>query len=212
MINQSIFQNLNINLSEAKQAIAISDFKRDDLLNLALTDLSTLQLPLVSELERQTIVLQYRQLAFLGDRLLDTVLADYLFTTHPELTKEDLDGWRQEITCRKTLTDFSIQLGLPNFCSSWNKANRKPPEEEPGVYGEMFEALVAVIYLDGNRNFERLYVWLCDRFIRDTVESFEETYESDEDFDGTITTRDYLDMIGLEGFSDYGWAPGDDDD
>lgn len=212
MSNQPIFQKLNIKLCEAKRAIAISDFKRDDLLSLALTDLSTLQLPLVSEQERQAIVLQYRRLAFLGDRLLDTVLADYLFTTHPELTKEDLDDWRQEITCRKTLTDFAIELGLPNFCSSWNKSNRKPPEEEPGVYGEMFEALVAVIYLDGNRNFQGVYRWLCDRFIRDAVESFEETYKSDENFDGTITTRDYLDMIGLEDFSDYGWAPGDDDD
>ncbi|MBD2463396.1 hypothetical protein H6G89_20395 [Oscillatoria sp. FACHB-1407] len=203
---------LNIKLLEAKQAIAISGFSRDDLLSLALTDLSTLQLPLVSEQERQTIVLQYRRLAFLGDRLLDAILADYLFTTHPELTNQDLDAWRQDVTCRESLTRFAVQLGLPGFCSSWNRPNRKPPEEEPGVYGEMFEALVAVIYLDGNRSFERVYRWVCDRFIQDAVELFEEAHESDEDFDGTITTRDYLDMIGLDGFSNYGWAPGDDDD
>lgn len=202
---------LNIKLLEAKQAIAIPGFSHNDLLSLALTDLSTLQLPLVSEQERQTIVLQYRRLAFLGDRLLDAILADYLFTTHPELTNQNLDTWRKNITCRESLTKFAVQLGLPDFCSSWNKPNRKPPEEEPGVYGEMFEALVAVIYLDGNRSFERVYKWVCDRFIRESVESVEEMYESDEDFDGTITTRDYLDMMGLEGFSDS-WAPSDDDD
>jgi hypothetical protein len=28
----------------------------------------------------------------------------------------------------------------------------------------------------------------------------------------SLDTRDYLDMIGLENFPDYGWAPGDDDD
>lgn len=157
-------------------------------------------------------MLRYRRLAFLGDRLLDAILADYLFTTHPELTNQDLDTWRQDITCRESLTRFAVQLGLPNFCSSWNKPNRKPPEEEPGVYGEMFEALVAVIYLDGNRSFERTYRWLCDRFIHKAVESFEEELELDENFDGTITTRDYLNMISLDGFLDYGWAPGDDDD
>ena len=203
---------LAIKLDEAKQAIAIPDFKRDDLLSLALTDLSTLQLPIVSELERRTIVLQYRRLAFLGDRLLDAALADYLFVTHSELTNEDLNDWREEITCRESLTEFAIELGLPDFCSSWSKKKRKPPEEEPGVYGEMFEALVAVIYLNGDRNFERMYQWLCDRFIREAVELCEEEVELDEDFDGTVTTREYLDMIGLEDFADYGWAPGDDDD
>lgn len=207
-----MINKLNIRLVEAKQAIAIPNFKRDDLLSLALTDLSTLQLPLVSELERQGTVLQYRLLAFLGDRLLDAVLADYLFRTHPELTNEDLDGWRQDISCRESLTEFAIELGLPDFCSSWNKKNRKPPEAEPGIYGEMFEALVAVIYLDGDQDYKKVYQWLCDRFIQEACEPCREETNSDEDFDGTITTRDYLDMIGLEDFADYGWAPGDDDD
>jgi dsRNA-specific ribonuclease len=208
-----MFYSPNIKLPEAKQAIAIPDFNRDDLLRLALTDPSTLQPPAVLEQQRQTIVLQYRRLAFLGDRLLEAVLADYLFATHPDLTNQDLDKWRKDITCRESLTEFAIDLGLPDFCSSWNKPNRKPPEEEPGVHGEMFEALVAVIYLDCDRNFRRVYDWLCDRFIREAVELWEEEeIELDEDSDGTITTRDYLDMIGLDGFFDYGWAPGDDDD
>jgi dsRNA-specific ribonuclease len=205
-----MMHRLNIKLAEAKQAIALPDFQRDDLLRFALTDLSTLQLPAVSEPERQVIVLQYRRLAFLGDRLLDAVLADYLFKTQPELTNEDLDDWRQDITCRESLTEFAIDLGLPDFCSSWNKPKRKPPEEEPGIYGEMFEALAAVIYLDGDRNFERLHQWLCDRFIREAVDFDEEDADLDEDT--TVTTRDYLDMMGLEDFLDYGWAPGDDDD
>lgn len=203
---------LNIKLAEAKQSIAIPSFKRDDLLNLALTDLSTLQLSLVSEPERQSIVLQYRQLAFLGDRLLDAVLADYLFDTHRNLTNKELDDWRKKITCRKSLTEFAIKLGLPDFCSSWNKGNRKPPEQEPSIYGEMFEALVAVIYLDSDRSFEQVYRWLCDRFIREAVESYEEDSDLEQDFDSTITTGAYLDMIGLDSFTDYGWAPGDDDD
>ncbi|KAM3095578.1 ribonuclease III domain-containing protein [Phormidesmis sp. 146-35] len=202
---------LNIKLEAAKQALALPDFQRDDLLRLALTDLSTLQLPSVLASERQAIVLQYRRLAFLGDRLLDAILADYLFETHLSLTNQDLDDWRQNITCRESLTKFAIALGLPNFCSSWNKPNRRPPETEPGIYGEMFEALVAVIYLDSNRNFEKVYQWVRDRFIREIVGRDEENFELKEDFNVSITTEDYLEMIGLEGFSEH-WAPGDDDD
>lgn len=203
---------ISIKLEEAKQIVAIPNFKRDDLLKIALAALSTLQLPLVTETERQQIVREHRRLAFLGDRLLDAVLADYLFAAYPELTNEDLDDWRQEITSRESLSEFAIQLGVPGVCSSWHRKDRKPPEEEPGVYGEMFEALVAVVYLDSDRNFKKLSRWLCDRFIRKAIASYEENSDLDEDSDGNITTRDYLDMIGLEDFPDYGWAPGDDDD
>jgi ribonuclease III len=63
---------------------------------------------------------------------------------------------------------------LPSVCSSWHRKDRKPPEEEPGVYGEMFEALVAVIYLDGDRNFEKVYGWLRDRFIQKAVASYKD--------------------------------------
>jgi dsRNA-specific ribonuclease len=162
-------KKLDIDLAAAKRAIAIPDFKSDDLLWLALTDLSTLQLPLVSKLEQQAIEIQYRRLAFLGDRLLDAVLADHLFASSSYLTNENLNTWRENVTCRESLTTLAIKLGLPSFCSSRKKRSRKPPEEEPRVYGEMFEALVAVVYLDGDRNFVKLKEWLCDRFLCDLV-------------------------------------------
>jgi dsRNA-specific ribonuclease len=169
--------NLSIKLDEAKQVIAIPEFKSDNLLKIALVALSTLQLPAVSDQKRQIIERQHRRLAFLGDRILDAVLADYLFATYPDLTTKDLDDWRQEVTCRESLGKFAIKLGLPSVCSSWHRKDRKSPEEEPGVYGEMFEALVAVIYLDGDRNFEKVYGWLRDRFIQKAVES----YKDDDD-------------------------------
>lgn len=202
---------LNIKLEEAKQAIAIPDFKRDDLLRLALTDLSTLQLPFVSEQQRQDIVLQYRRLAFLGDRLLDAVVADCYFTNCSPLSNQDLDDLRQYTTSRESLAQFAISLSLPNFCSSWNKPSRKPPEDEPGVYGEMFEVLIAVIYLDGDRNFQKIYDWFCDRFILGITKDSKENFEVDEDCPLSITDEDYLDMIGLQGFPGS-WVLGDDDD
>lgn len=203
---------LPIKLDEAKKVIAIPSFKRDDLLKIALVAISTLQPPIILDQDRQIIERQHRRLAFLGDRLIDAVLADYLFNAYPALTNEDFNDRRQEITCRESLTNFAIKLGLPDLCSSWNRPIRKQPQEEPGVYGEMFEALIAVIYLDGNRSFERVYGWLCVRFFYEANKSYEKEPDLDEDFDSTITTRDYLDMIGLDHLPDYGWAPGDDDD
>lgn len=161
--------DLEIKLDAAKKAIAIAGFKSDALLRIALVDRVTLQAPKILEQEALLINRQHKQLAFLGDRLLDAVLADYLLATHPELTNKKLDAWRQKITKRKALAAFAIKLGLPDFCSSASRPTRKPPEEEPAVYGEMFEALVAVIYLDGDRNFQSIANWLRDRFIQEAV-------------------------------------------
>ena len=185
MISKSIIQ-FNIKLSEARQSINIPTFKRDNLLIIALTDPSTLDCPEISVYERENCKKQYRRLALLGDALFDAVLIDYLFEVNSDLTKEDIDDWRQEVASRESLTEFAIDLGLPNFSSSWNKKNRKSPEEEPGLWGEMFEAVAGVIFLDRDRDFSQLSRWLQDRFIRPAIGS----QVGDEDYDGYYDDSD----------------------
>jgi ribonuclease III len=160
----------NIKLLEAKQAIAIPTFKRDELLIIALTDPSTLDCPEISVYERENCKKQYRRLAILGDALFDAILIDYLFEVNSKLTKEDIDNWRKEFASRESLTGFAIELGLPDFSSSWNKKNRKPPLEEPGVWGEMFEAIIGAIFLDRDRDFAQLSWWLRNRFLRPAMD------------------------------------------
>jgi ribonuclease III len=177
MVSTSMIQ-FNIKLYEAKKAIDIPLFKRDDLLSIALTDLSTLNQAGISSDEREKYTKQYRQLAILGDALFDAVLIDCLLEVDSELTQEDVDDYRKEVADRKSLAEFAITLGLPNFSSSWDKKNRKSSEEEPGVWGEMFEAVVGVIFIDRDRDFGELSKWLCDRFIRPAIDN--EDYDSED--------------------------------
>lgn len=168
-------------LEEAKKTIGISDFKRDDLLKIALTEVADFNHASISSEERKRLENLYRRLAFLGDRLLDCVLADYLFRLDQDLTKGELDDWRQKILSKHSLTKFAKELGLPEYCSSWHKANRKPPEKEPRIWAEMFEAIVGVIFIDRNRDFIQISQWLIDNFfynavgvfLEDTVYDFE---------------------------------------
>jgi len=162
---------LNIKLEEAKKAICISDFKRDDLLTIALTEPSDLDNPHVfSQKERIEREKTYRRLAFLGDALLDAVLADYLFNFNSNFTQKDLDKYRQKILSKNNLTEFAIDLELPNFSSSGHKKNRKPPEQEPRLWAEMFEAIVGVVFIDRNKDFLQLSKWLIDNFLDANIE------------------------------------------
>ena len=201
MLSKSIIQ-FNIKLSEAKQAIDIPTFKQDNLLRVALIDLSTLNQVGISLSERENHTNHYRRLALLGDALFDAVLIGYLFEVNSKLTKEDIDDWRKEVASRESLTEFAIELGLPNFSSSWNNKNRKSPEEEPGIWGEMFEAVVGTVFLDRDRNFGELSQWLCDRFIRPAIGS----EVGDSDYDGSYCHDDWWDDIAPT------YCPGENDD
>ncbi len=204
----------NVKLQDAKKAIGIPDFKRDDLLEIALTKPSDLdrQYPSNHNNERDRRSKIYRRLAFLGDALLDSVLADYLFNIHKNyvgmdsLTKEEFDYCRQEILSKHSLTEFAIDLGLPKFSSSWCRKNGKSPQQEPRVWAEMFEALVGVIFIDQDKDFLQLSSWLVDNFLFILVGR----YIQDPDLTGTITNEEFADMIGLPYYG--GWLPGDDDD
>ncbi|NJL49935.1 MAG: hypothetical protein HC929_24245 [Leptolyngbyaceae cyanobacterium SM2_5_2] len=142
-----------IKLEEAKHAIAFPDFHSDELLKIALTDPCTINESGLPHSQQVTLNRDYCRLAFLGDMLIDAILADFLYGIRHELTYEDFDDYRQNLVDRTSLADFAIALGLPEVSSSWNRKNRKPLEDKPDVWGEMFEAVVGVLFLDADRNF-----------------------------------------------------------
>jgi ribonuclease III len=181
---------ITIKLEEAKRAIAFPGFHSDELLKIALTDPCTINESGLHPNQQIILKREYRRLAFLGDMLIDAILADFLYGTRRELSHENFDDYRQDLVDRPSLSDFAISLGLPDVSSSWNRKNRKPPEDEPGVWGEMFEAVVGVLFLDADRNFDKVAKWLCSRFLEEVVEDYEE--------DPTLVTGDdYAEMIGL---------------
>jgi ribonuclease III len=168
MVSKSIMQ-LDIKLSKAKLAIAISTFQQEDLLRIALIDLSTLNQAGISQSERENYTKQYQRLAIIGDALFDAVLINYLFEVNHQLSNEDIDNWRKKVATRESLTKFAVELGLPSFSSSWNKKDRQSPEKQPAIWGEMFEAVIGAIFLELDRDFGKLSKWLCDRFIRPSI-------------------------------------------
>ena len=68
--------NPSIKFEEAKCAIAFPNFHSDTLLEVALTDPCTLNEMDLPRAEQDRIKCKYRTLAFIGDALIDAVLAD----------------------------------------------------------------------------------------------------------------------------------------
>jgi len=83
------------------------------------------------------------RLEFLGDAVIDLIVADALFYRFPSDDEGYLTKLRSKIVSRNNLNRVADALGLPNLVVS----NLKGGHSE-SIYGDALEALVGALYLD----------------------------------------------------------------
>jgi len=87
------------------------------------------------------------RLEFLGDTVLDLIVAEWLFQHHPEKREGELTKAKAWIVSRKTLADAARDMGL------WEAARKGRglvgTDPSRAVLANLFEAVLGAIYLDG---------------------------------------------------------------
>jgi len=116
----------------------------------------------------------YERLEFLGDALLSSIIAVYLFNKIPSGTEGYLTQMRSKIVSREHLNEIGKDLGLIAFIIS------NVPKKNFGdnVHGNIFEALIGAVFLDKGH-------LSCEKFIYKTVI---EPYVDIERLEGKITS------------------------
>jgi len=110
------------------------------------------------------------RLEFLGDAILGMVVSEYLFATYRNHTEGELTTIKSIVVSQRTLARQGRALGLDEFLSvgrGMDKGRRLPNS----VVANVFEALIAAIYLD--RGFEAAREFVL-RILRDEIEQAEE--------------------------------------
>lgn len=88
------------------------------------------------------------RLEFLGDAVLDFVVAAYLYEHYPELREGDLTSLRAALVQAKSLASFARQLDLGDFVRlGYGEAENGGRERMP-ILCATFEAVIGAIYLD----------------------------------------------------------------
>jgi len=120
------------------------------------------------------LLISYERLEFLGDAILGSVIASYLFIKIPNGNEGDLTQMRSKIVSREHLNELGKDFGLIRFVKS------TIPNQNFGdnIHGNLFEALIGAIHLDKG------YVF-TDRFIYKNVI---EPYVDIEKLEGKITS------------------------
>jgi ribonuclease-3 len=102
--------------------------------------------------------INYERLEFLGDAMLGSIVAAFLFKMAPDGDEGYLTQMRSKIVSRKQLNSLGVELNLIRFVKS-SIANNRIGEN---IHGNIFEALVGAIYLDKGYGY-------CEKFIQKKV-------------------------------------------
>ena len=86
----------------------------------------------------------YERLEFLGDAMLGSVIASYLYKKVPNGTEGYLTQMRSKIVSREHLNELGKDLDLIRFVRS----NISQDNVGDNIHGNIFEALLGAIYLD----------------------------------------------------------------
>jgi ribonuclease-3 len=86
------------------------------------------------------------RLEFLGDTVLDLIVAEWLFTQHPEKREGELTKAKAWIVSRKTLADAARDLGLWEVARKGRGLEGTDPSR--AVLANLYEAVLGAIYLD----------------------------------------------------------------
>lgn len=96
------------------------------------------------------------RLEYLGDAVLGTVIAEFLFKKYPFKDEGFLTEIRSRIVNRESLNDLGKKIGLDVLIEY--DANRKNSLSHRSIHGDTLEALVGAVYLDRGFRFCRKFV------------------------------------------------------
>ncbi|MFO0925694.1 MAG: ribonuclease III [Gemmataceae bacterium] len=135
-------------LDQCQQAISYR-FRQPEMLRAALTHASGANTRLASN----------ERLEFLGDSILGLVTCEQLFHRFPEYQEGDLTKIKSVVVSRRTCARFSKQLGLGEYLFLGRGMNLTDPSAVPAsMLADVYEALVAAIYLDGGLEAAREFI------------------------------------------------------
>jgi ribonuclease-3 len=114
----------------------------------AFTDKSLLLAALTHASGAQHRLASNERLEFLGDAILGAVVCELLFAQFPEFLEGDLTRLKSIVVSRQTCAKISEALGLQEFMLL-GKGMTTTPSVPPSLLSDVFESIVAAIYLDG---------------------------------------------------------------
>jgi ribonuclease-3 len=120
------------------------------------------------------------RLEFLGDSVLNLIVAEYLFMTFPDMNEGFLTKVRAKLVNRIALADAADRIKISEFLLVSKNLSSSFTNGSRTVLSDAFEALIGAIYLDNGLNSAKEFIikTLIDPNSKDGVYLIDENYKS----------------------------------
>lgn len=89
------------------------------------------------------------RLEFLGDSVLGVVVAEHLFSAHPDMPEGELTRTRAALVCEGSLYEVAKSLDLGRYLRLGKGEDLGGGRTRPSILADATEAMLAAVYLDG---------------------------------------------------------------
>lgn len=100
----------------------------------------------------------YERLEFFGDSVLGMVIAEYLYSHHPEWDQGMLSKAKSSIVQEGPLAQAAQRLGLDQFIELSGSEEATGGRRRPSILADVFEALLGAIYLESGLDVARWFI------------------------------------------------------
>ncbi|MBI4429379.1 MAG: ribonuclease III [Ignavibacteriales bacterium] len=98
------------------------------------------------------------RLEFLGDAVLNFLVADYLHSVHPGMEEGELTKYRSRLVNRKILAQRAKEFRISDFLFLSSSAAQSIDSGSESILADAFEAIIGALYLDGGMEAARAFV------------------------------------------------------
>ena len=100
----------------------------------------------------------YERMEFLGDAILNMVIAEALFHKHKDKNEGKLAKKRAYLVCRETIFQIANKFEIGEYIIMADGESKSGGRKNPSNIEDAFEAVIAAIYLDSNLDAVRAFI------------------------------------------------------
>lgn len=107
----------------------------------------------------------YERLEFLGDSVLNFLIAEALFLKYPHAQEGELSRLRAQLVKGETLAEVARELGLGQYLLLGAGELKSGGRDRSSILADAVEAMLGALYLEGGLEIcrEKLLLWFHDR-------------------------------------------------
>ena len=122
------------------------------------------------------------RLEFLGDAVLNSVIAEYLFKKYPYKDEGFLTELRSKIVSRVSLNDLALKIGLSELVE-YDRKSMQNINVRNSIFGNALEAFIGAIFLD--KGFKKSKYFIIEKLLRLHID-VDKLQQTEKNFKGRL--------------------------